>query len=779
MAYLFQTSNAAALAKRAAILAKLAPARGAVPCLSFLKLQAAGTWLELSATDLDTFATVSVAVDVEESATILVQAAPFADALKAIAKDKGAHVSASIDQETGRLVLVSGRSRVNIATLPADDFPAPADVDASAAWEADSSTLLDVRPLGGVELPKEATRALKAIARLAKDTPAAFERVDVEEETERARVRVDGWTVQTRLYRPDSWKAQKRSRFSYGTDAAAVADARAYLVALRDSLGLPAMETARVAEHGGRAVGLTMGDCRRDYNETRAMPDGWEPPAGVDLEPIAYCAGAVHCFVDGVRFSRMHDGGAWSMHYEAPNPGALVWTEGAYSLPMPADQRRPVSLLTVEVDGVAMPLAADWNGETSREIALTAEEVAELCGPVDPSTFVKIEPLAFHHGRIIARGADAERFNAMQAAFDKNARKALKNCRDSADWNLTAFNIGLSWRDKVAAFLETLEPAAETVPAPIDDGCGLEIEDAAPDGLEPEPVDVEPIEEPAANVIRFEPAGRGFHVAVIEPTPAPAAPVEEPAAAEALPEPPAVIVVDVPPVETPAATAEPLCAGPCGVEKWQCDLHGICRSIEAAEEARRPVEPVTPAPVPSTDLERRLARLEEALGLVERPKRTPAHAAAIRRAWNMRRAMRERADLDRRALLQANGYNRILREENERLSERVKRAEAFATEERAELVATIDAERRNAADWQAIAEQNAAHVDRERVRVGALRRSIKRAAAIRRDLYRTRAEREGLAVNLQALSRRIAEDAARLERLEPSTDRPRIILNAR
>jgi hypothetical protein len=111
------------------------------------------------------------------------------------------------------------------------------------------------------------------------------------------------------------------------------------------------------------------------------------------------------------------------------------------------------------------------------------------------------------------------------------------------------------------------------------------------------------------------------------------------------------------------------------VQSSAADQSPIGRAAPATDPA--PIA-ASPAPAMDTELAERVAALEATLvrmgvAIAEpqaaRPRRTEAHRRAIQRAWDMRRLMRERADLDRRALLVANG-------DNQQLLERLHKAEA-------------------------------------------------------------------------------------------------------
>ncbi len=217
-------------------------------------------------------------------------------------------------------------------------------------------------------------------------------------------------------------------------------------------------------------------------------------------------------------------------------------------------------------------------------------------------------------------------------------------------------------------------------------------------------------------------------------------------------------------------------------------------AIGAADLQPAPVPAGAAANAPELGIADRLARLEALLGVAAAPvgKRTPAHAAAIRRAWRIRCEARARADLDRRALLQANGMNATLSETMLQQAERIRRLEAVASQAQARASAEYATERGELVDrlQQAIEDRRerdraafaaAARADRQTARADRLAR---RAAGQRRELGRTRAARDGLAHNLAVMASRAAADAADLERLRSASPdvvapRPSFIMSSR
>lgn len=216
--------------------------------------------------------------------------------------------------------------------------------------------------------------------------------------------------------------------------------------------------------------------------------------------------------------------------------------------------------------------------------------------------------------------------------------------------------------------------------------------------------------------------------------------------------------------------------------------------VSAAPEIASPApvadaQPVQSAPVVKTadnsDLVARVAALELALArvgvavLLSAPiaanddapaapaaKRSPAHARAIQRAWDARCAMRERADLDRRALMIANGDNRLLLESLHAAEAKASDFERIAIAEatRADQAqAQADNARRAATEYKRegiAAEERAlnAHARASRIVGAAMRyRTASRRSA--QDVRASRAEARALSRRLDDARRSIAASA--------------------
>lgn len=91
------------------------------PVLFNVLIQVSEQQMELTATDMELEMSASVELDVAEAGEITVPARKFIDICKAL--PDGAQIEVNLDFELQRLVVRSGRSRFNLSTLPANQFP--------------------------------------------------------------------------------------------------------------------------------------------------------------------------------------------------------------------------------------------------------------------------------------------------------------------------------------------------------------------------------------------------------------------------------------------------------------------------------------------------------------------------------------------------------------------------------------------------------------------------------------------------------------------------------
>ena len=115
------SSIAAALAVTIAAVEK----RNTIPILSHVLLNANGNRLTITASDLDLEVTTHVAANIESEGVVTANAATLMAALKKFAKTG----EVSLESATGHVVAKSGRSRIQISSLAADEFPRMPDAD--------------------------------------------------------------------------------------------------------------------------------------------------------------------------------------------------------------------------------------------------------------------------------------------------------------------------------------------------------------------------------------------------------------------------------------------------------------------------------------------------------------------------------------------------------------------------------------------------------------------------------------------------------------------------
>ena len=101
--------------------------RTTIPILSNILLSARDGGLSLTGTDMDLAVVETATADVAQPGTTTVPAYTFYDIVRKL--PDGAQIDIATGGEQGQLVLKCGRSRLSLATLPSDDFPAVTDGD--------------------------------------------------------------------------------------------------------------------------------------------------------------------------------------------------------------------------------------------------------------------------------------------------------------------------------------------------------------------------------------------------------------------------------------------------------------------------------------------------------------------------------------------------------------------------------------------------------------------------------------------------------------------------
>ena len=118
--------------------------RTTIPILSNILLNARDAGLALTGTDMDLAVVETATADVAQPGTTTVPAYTFYDIVRKL--PDGAQIDIATGGEQGQLVLKCGRSRLALATLPSDDFPAVTDGDLPHKFSLsadDLKTLID------------------------------------------------------------------------------------------------------------------------------------------------------------------------------------------------------------------------------------------------------------------------------------------------------------------------------------------------------------------------------------------------------------------------------------------------------------------------------------------------------------------------------------------------------------------------------------------------------------------------------------------------------------
>ena len=101
--------------------------RQTMAILSNVLLNVSETNIAFTATDMEIEMVASVDLDVSETGSVTVPARKFTDICKAL--PDGATLEVDLDNEQQRLTIRSGKSRFNLSTLPANDFPNLEDIN--------------------------------------------------------------------------------------------------------------------------------------------------------------------------------------------------------------------------------------------------------------------------------------------------------------------------------------------------------------------------------------------------------------------------------------------------------------------------------------------------------------------------------------------------------------------------------------------------------------------------------------------------------------------------
>jgi len=146
------TAARAGLAAGLATIARIVERRTTIPILAHLKLEAGEGGLMLTGTDLDMVATVTVPASIEEDGVATAPAAMLHDIVR---KAEG---EISFARDEGRLIVKSGRSRVQLLALDAADFPDLAAGELPVAFTMRGSMLADALGRTSFAISTEETR---------------------------------------------------------------------------------------------------------------------------------------------------------------------------------------------------------------------------------------------------------------------------------------------------------------------------------------------------------------------------------------------------------------------------------------------------------------------------------------------------------------------------------------------------------------------------------------------------------------------------------------------
>lgn len=131
--------------ERSALLRSLTHVQGVVerrttiPILSNVLLQATGGKLGLTATDMDLAIVESVPADVSQDGSTTVPAHTLYDIVRKL--PEGSQVEIRSGGEQGQLEIRSGRSKLNLTTLPSEDFPVMSGGDLPHEFTVSAATL--------------------------------------------------------------------------------------------------------------------------------------------------------------------------------------------------------------------------------------------------------------------------------------------------------------------------------------------------------------------------------------------------------------------------------------------------------------------------------------------------------------------------------------------------------------------------------------------------------------------------------------------------------------
>ncbi|MDB5663253.1 MAG: polymerase subunit beta, partial [Sphingomonas bacterium] len=129
--------------------------RNTIPILSNVLIEAAaGGGLKLMATDLDLQIVETVDAQVETAGSTTVSAHTLFDIARKLPEGSQVQLTAS----EGKMLVVAGRARFNLSTLPRDDFPVIAEGDLPTRFELPAATLRQIIDKTRFAISPEETR---------------------------------------------------------------------------------------------------------------------------------------------------------------------------------------------------------------------------------------------------------------------------------------------------------------------------------------------------------------------------------------------------------------------------------------------------------------------------------------------------------------------------------------------------------------------------------------------------------------------------------------------
>ena len=128
--------------------------RNTIPILSNVLIEATDGSLKLMATDLDLQINENVPADIEQPGAITVSAHTLFDIARKLPEGSQVQLSAA----EGRMTIVAGRARFQLATLPRDDFPIIAEGDLPTSFELPAETLKQIIDKTRFAISTEETR---------------------------------------------------------------------------------------------------------------------------------------------------------------------------------------------------------------------------------------------------------------------------------------------------------------------------------------------------------------------------------------------------------------------------------------------------------------------------------------------------------------------------------------------------------------------------------------------------------------------------------------------